>query len=158
MDDTVAHSALFSQQVFLASDHAGYAFKTPVKQHLESMGIQSLTDLGVHTADVPSDYPAYAHKLVRAIVPAHAIGVLLCGTGNGMAMVANKYKGIRAALCWTPDIAALARKHNHANVLCLPVRFLSQQEALSIVAAFFQSTPQGERHARRVAHIDPSDP
>jgi ribose 5-phosphate isomerase B len=137
----------------IGGDHAGYELKKKLTEHLRAEGFTVL-DVG---ADGPesSDYPEYAHAVARAVQEEEAsLGVLVCGSGNGMNMAANKHKGIRAALAWNEDIAALARTHNDANVLTLPARFIPETEALKIVDRFLAAAFEGGRHARRVNKIE----
>jgi ribose 5-phosphate isomerase B len=111
-------------------------------------------DLGTHSSE-SVDYPDYAHPLAEAVAKSpEARAVLLCGTGNGVAMTANKHADVRAALCWNTEIAALARQHNNANVVVLPARFITVEEAFAIVDTFFNTPFEGGRHARRVEKIN----
>nr|MBP7533665.1 RpiB/LacA/LacB family sugar-phosphate isomerase [Chitinophagales bacterium] len=101
------------------------------------------------------DYPDYAHPTANAVETAQAeMGILICGSANGVAITANKHAGIRAALCWLPQIAELARQHNNANIICIPARFVSTQMALDMVDVFLSTPFEGGRHANRVAKID----
>jgi ribose 5-phosphate isomerase B len=137
----------------VAADHAGFELKARVEQVLRSMGYE-VADLGADSA-VASDYPDYAHPLARQVSAGEAErGVLLCGSGIGMDIVANRYPGVRAAVIWNPELAELSRKHNDTNVLVLPARFLSEDEALAILRAWLATPFEGGRHARRVAKID----
>jgi ribose 5-phosphate isomerase B len=140
-------------KIVLANDHAGYSLKTAIKEWLEENHFE-VEDLGTYS-DESVDYPDFAHKLAQEVEnnEGSEIGLLMCGSGNGVAITANKHKKIRAALAWNPEIAALARQHNDANVLCLPARYLSVTEALNIVKAFFDSQFEGGRHERRVEKI-----
>ena len=147
--------------VFMASDHAGYALKQGLAKHLEKQGC-GVVDIGP-SAEHPVDYPDYAYALCKALSlhedTEMSLGVLICGTGQGMAMTANRYvqgKHIRAAVCWSEEVAVLARGHNDANVLCLPARFLDEKEAIGIVDAFFGTPFEAGRHARRLGlmHAD----
>ena len=139
-------------KIILANDHAGYAMKEKIKTWLQGKNIQT-EDLGAHSED-SVDYPDFAHELARQVEAGnYDLGLLLCGSGNGVAMAANKHQGIRAALAWTPEIASLARQHNNANVLCLPARFVSEEEGKAIVDAFLSTSFEGGRHERRVGKI-----
>ena len=101
------------------------------------------------------DYPDFAHKVALEVNSRKAdLGILCCGSGNGVAMAANKHKGVRAALCWEPEIASLAVRHNNANVLCLPARFISEEEAFKIIDSFLSASFEGGRHERRVEKIE----
>ena len=139
-------------RVYIASDHAGYAMKEAIKRHFSDKF--EWEDLGTHSSE-SVDYPDYAHPLAEAVAKSpEARAVLLCGTGNGVAMTANKHADVRAALCWNTEIAALARQHNNANVVVLPARFIPEEEAFAIVNTFFNTPFEGGRHARRVEKIN----
>ena len=136
----------------MACDHAGFVLKDVVKRHLEEKGFE-VEDFGTWSEE-SVDYPDFAHKVGRA-VDSGAVkrGVVICGSGNGVQMTVNKYPNVRCALCWTEEIARLARAHNDANVLALPARFIGPEEALGIVDVFIDGVFEGGRHARRVAKI-----
>lgn len=137
----------------VGGDHAGFELKKKLNAHLRSEGFTVL-DMGADTAE-SSDYPEYAHAVARSVQEQEAaLGILVCGSGNGMNMAANKHKGIRAALAWNEDIAALARTHNDANVLTLPARFIPEEDAIRIVDRFLSAAFEGGRHARRVNKIE----
>ena len=137
----------------IASDHAGFELKERLKSALEAMGY-GVQDLGTHGAD-STDYADYAHPLAREVGEGEARrGVLLCGTGLGMSYAANRHPGVRAAVCWSPEIAELARRHNDANVLVLPARFISEADALTSLQVWLDTPFDGGRHARRVAKIE----
>ena len=139
-------------RVYIASDHAGYTMKEAIKRHFSD--IFEWEDLGTHSSE-SVDYPDFAHPLAEAVAQSpENRAVLLCGTGNGVAMTANKHADVRAALCWNTEIAALARQHNNANVVVLPARFISAEEAFAIVSTFFNTPFEGGRHARRVEKIN----
>jgi ribose 5-phosphate isomerase B len=139
--------------IALASDHAGFEYKEQIRQNLQAQGYEVL-DFGPYTPD-SVDYPDHAHPLAQAILQGKAQqGILLCGSGNGVAITANKYAGIRAALCWLPELARLARQHNDANVLALPARYVSLEQAQEMVQAFLQTPFEGGRHAKRVEKIE----
>lgn len=138
--------------IALASDHAGFALKNQVRLFLEDNGAK-VHDFGCFS-DESCDYPDYAHPLAEAVEKgAYEFGIVICSTGNGICMTANKHQGIRAALCWEKRLAQLARQHNNANVLGLPANFVTVPQALDIVATFFQTDFEGGRHERRVNKI-----
>lgn len=141
-----------NKKVALASDHAGFEVKEAVKEKLERENY-IVTDHGTYS-DESTDYPDYAHLLAESIEKNESdIGFTFCGSGNGISMTANKHQGIRSALCWNEEIAALARNHNDANVCSIPARFVSQDEALKIADKFLNSKFEGGRHERRVSKI-----
>lgn len=138
--------------VGLAADHAGYEIKEHIKRWLEAKGIE-YKDFGTCSTE-SVDYPDYGHPLALAVEAGECYpGIAVCGSGLGIDMVLNKHQGIRAALCWMPEIAHLARQHNDANVLVLPGRFLSDEEADRILEEFFNTEFEGGRHQRRVEKI-----
>ena len=140
-------------RVAVCNDHAGYELKTKILEHLQSLNLASIKDFGAYTPE-SSDYPDYAHPMASAVENGDFdFGISLCGSGNGISMVANKHKGIRSAICWLPELASLARRHNNANVLSLPARFISQAEALEMVDVFFNTEFEGGRHQRRIDKI-----
>lgn len=140
----------------VASDHAGYALKQTIKQWLEAQQV-CVYDYGTYSAE-SCDYPDFAHPLARAVEGgACDFGIAICGTGNGISMTVNKYPHIRAALCWQPDLATLARQHNNANILSLPARFISSELALEVVKTFFTTDFEGGRHQRRIDKIPPQN-
>lgn len=136
----------------IASDHAGYELKEKMKAHLSGLGHQ-MEDFGTNNTD-STDYPDYAHPLAASVESgSNALGILICGSGNGVCMTANHHDGIRAALAWNSEVAALARQHNNANVLCLPARYISDEEAFAITDAYLDAQFEGGRHERRVEKI-----
>ncbi|MGN1247224.1 MAG: ribose 5-phosphate isomerase B [Paludibacteraceae bacterium] len=138
--------------IALASDHAGFALKNQVRLFLEDNGAR-VQEFGCYS-DESCDYPDYAHPLAEAVEKGeYEFGIVICSTGNGICMTANKHQGIRAALCWEKRLAQLARQHNNANVLGLPANFITVPQALDIVATFFQTDFEGGRHERRVNKI-----
>jgi ribose 5-phosphate isomerase B len=138
--------------VGLASDHAGYDLKQYVKQWIESKGWQ-YKDFGTNSTE-SCDYPDYAHPLALAVEAGECYpGIAICGSGNGIAITLNKHQRIRAALCWTPELSILARKHNDANVLVMPGRFISEDMADKILQEFFKNSFEGGRHQRRIDKI-----
>jgi len=142
-----------SFKIALGSDHAGFACKEKIKESLKST-INSLVDVGTYSED-SVDYPDFAHQVARRVTEKTAdLGILFYGSGNGVAIAANKHKNVRAALCWNAEIAKLARQHNDANVLCIPARYVSDQEVSDIVNAFLETEFEGGRHSRRVEKIE----
>ena len=138
--------------VALGADHAGYALKEVLKKKLEQHGYH-VRDFGTHSAD-SVDYPDFAHPVADVVEKKEFdLGLLICGSANGVAMTANKHAGIRAAICWTEELGSLAREHNNANVLCLPARFLDEALAERILMKFLATPFEGGRHLRRVEKI-----
>jgi ribose 5-phosphate isomerase B len=141
-----------NMDIVISCDHAGFELKEKVKQALIAKGA-FVNDMGPSTAD-RVDYPDMIHPLAKAIDEGREeMGIIICGSGNGVAMTANKYANVRAAICWNREIAALARQHNDANILSLPARFISDEEALACVEAFLNEKFEGGRHADRVGKI-----
>ena len=141
------------KQIAIGSDHAGYALKEHLLKHFVVPG-WSLSDFGTHS-ESSMDYPDAAHPVAKAVQSGqYDFGILICGSGNGVAITANKYTGIRAALCWNEEIAGLARQHNDANILVLPGRFVTAEEGMKITTRFFSTGFEGGRHLRRVEKID----
>lgn len=139
--------------ILISNDHAGVELKNAVNNFLQNNGyvVENLGD----NSGKSVDYPDIIHPLAKEISNnKNKKGIIMCGTGNGVSMVANKYKGVRAGLCWSKEIAELIRKHNDANILSLPARFLSIKEALEIVEVFLKTDFEGGRHERRVNKID----
>ena len=142
-----------TKKVLIASDHAGFELKETLEAELKSLGYD-VDDLGP-ASDSSTDYADYAHPLAKRVSSGEAErGVLLCGTGLGMSYTANRYPHVRAAVAWTPEIAALAREHNDANVLVLPARFVGTEEGKAILKAWLDTPFAGGRHARRIAKIE----
>ncbi len=141
--------------IAIGCDHAGYELKNEIINYLSNLDF-TIFDYG--TGDSSSvDYPDYAHAVVGSLIENEAEkAILICGTGNGICMTANKWRDVRAALCWNTEIAELARQHNDANILCLPARFLTTEQALEIVKVFFSTEFEGGRHQRRVEKINPT--
>lgn len=138
--------------IAIASDHAGYEMKIKIAAHLKENGFETF-DFGTHSTE-SVDYPDYVHPLATALKAGdYSFGIVVCGSGNGVNITANKYSHIRSALCWIPEIAVLARKHNNANVLALPGRFIDEKNAFTIVDAFLHSDFEGGRHQLRVNKI-----
>ena len=139
--------------IAVCSDHAGDELKQTVMKHLNDQGVIKLKDFGAYSSE-SSDYADYAHPMASAVESAEfEFGISICGSGNGISMTVNKHQGIRAALCWNTEIAALARQHNNANVLSLPARFVSEEEALKMVDLFFSTDFEGGRHKTRIDKI-----
>ena len=138
--------------IALASDHAGFELKAIVEGYLEARGV-AYKDFGTDSAE-SCDYPDFAHPAALAVESGEcSMGIAMCGTGNGIAMTLNKHQGIRAALCWNKEIAALARQHNDANVLVMPARFIDAVTALAIVDTFLDTSFEGGRHQKRIEKI-----
>ncbi len=136
----------------LASDHAGFALKQYVKKYLEQKGLE-YKDYGTYSEE-SCDYPDYAHALANGIEAKEcSCGIGICGSGEGISMTLNKHAHIRAALVWTPEIARMTRLHNDANVLVMPGRYISEQEACQIMDTFFATEFEGGRHSRRIEKI-----
>ena len=139
-------------KIGLASDHAGFALKEHIKQYLTAHGIEYV-DYGTHSEE-SCDYPDFGHALGQAIDTGEVpTGIAVCGSGEGISMTLNKHSQVRAALVWQPEIATLSRQHNDANVLVMPGRFISHEEAAAIMDAFLTTDFEGGRHERRVAKI-----
>lgn len=142
-----------SIKIQIGSDHAGFELKGKVIEFLSNAGF-TVKDFGCYSTD-SMDYPDVAHPVAEAVLSEEgSLGILICGSGNGVCLTANKHKGIRAALCWLPELGALARQHNNANILCLPARFISTETAFEIVSAYLSATFEGGRHENRVKKID----
>lgn len=141
-----------ARPIAIGCDHAGYQMKEYLISFIEGKGI-SFKDFGATSAN-SVDYPDFAHPVAAAVESGdYAFGILLCGSGNGVAITANKHPHIRAALCWDDEIASLARKHNNANILCIPARFVSEGTAEEMVEVFINTAFEGGRHQNRVSKI-----
>lgn len=139
--------------IAIGSDHAGFRYKQELITFLASLHYE-IKDFGTYSEE-SADYPDFAHPLAEAVAKnEYAFGLLICGSGNGVAITANKHAGIRAALCWNEELVSLAREHNNANVLCLPSRFISLEDAKKFVKTFLNTNFEGGRHQRRVSKID----
>lgn len=139
-------------KIAIGNDHAGTAYKKAIVQHLEAKGI-AVKNFGTDTEE-STDYPDFIHPVAETVENKEAdLGIVICGSGNGAAMVANKHQGIRCALCWNTEITTLARMHNDANVISLPARFVSLEEAVEMVDIFLNTEFEGGRHQRRVDKI-----
>ncbi len=136
-------------KIAFGGDHAGFLYKKELMEYVSSLGYTT-KNFGADT-EKSVDYPDYAHPLAESVSKGEcALGVLICGSGNGVCMTANKHRDIRAALCWNEELSALARQHNNANVVCIPARFISLEEAKAIVKTFLETEFEGGRHQRRV--------
>src|SRR5210317_443648 len=139
-------------KIAIGCDHAGVELKEVLIQLITELKHDAL-DKGPFSSD-SVDYPDYGHAVAIAVDEGDAdLGVVICGSGNGINMTVNKHQGIRGALCWLPEIASLARQHNDANIIAIPARFLSQEEINTIITAFFEAEFEGGRHGRRVNKI-----
>jgi ribose 5-phosphate isomerase B len=139
-------------KIAIGGDHAGYLFKEQIKQYLENSS-HSFVDFGPENEE-SCDYPDIAHPLASSVEKGECdLGIAICGSGNGINMTLNKHQDIRSALCWKDELATLARQHNNANVLALPSRFISIEEAIKCVKAFLDTEFEGGRHERRVNKI-----
>ena len=140
------------EKIAFASDHAGFELKIKLEKYVESKGY-TFEDFGTHSEE-SCDYPDFARPAALAVEDGRcAFGIAMCGSGNGIQMTLNKHQGIRAALCWLPELATLAKQHNNANVLVLPARFISYDEAVKIVDAYLEAQFEGGRHERRIEKI-----
>ncbi len=141
-----------NKPIAIGSDHAGYDFKEELISFLEAKDL-SFHDYGTHSKD-SVDYPDFAHPVAVAVESGEAaFGILLCGSGNGVAITANKHKGVRAAICWGEELAKVAREHNDANIICIPARFVREGDAEKMVQLFMSTEFEGGRHSRRVEKI-----
>ena len=137
----------------IGADHAGFQLKERLVQELRSLGYDAL-DLGTKSAD-SVDYPDFAHPVASLVERGEAKrGILICGTGIGMAIAANRHRGVRAGVIWTPEVAKLSRQHNDLNLLVLPARFLSEDEGVAILRAWLDTPFEGGRHTRRVTKME----
>lgn len=140
------------KKIAIGGDHAGYEYKTRLVEYLKSKG-HEVEDFGPFAAD-SVDYPDFVHPAMESIEEGrNEFGILICGSGNGVNMTANKHQGIRAALCWNSDLAALARAHNNANVICFAERFTSYHYVEHMAEVFLSTEFEGGRHQRRVSKI-----
>ena len=139
-------------KIAIGADHAGFSLKEKLKKYLQEQG-HEVKDFGP-SSEASVDYPDFAHPVANAVEKKEAeLGLLMCGSGNGINMTANKHAGIRAALCWNAEIAKLSRQHNNANILSLPARFIEEAEAKKCVDVFLATPFEGGRHEGRVAKI-----
>jgi ribose 5-phosphate isomerase B len=140
------------KKIAIGGDHAGFTYKQRLIEHLQQKGFE-VKDFGPGS-DASVDYPDHAHPLSEAVASQEQeLGILICGSGNGVCMTANKHQGIRAALCWNVELAALARQHNNANVLCIPARFVDFELAVTMADTFLTTEFEGGRHQTRVSKI-----
>ena len=143
-------------KIAIGNDHAGVEVKRKIERYLSQKGY-TVINKG-YDGKESVDYPDYIHPVSLEVKEKKAqIGIIICGSGNGAAMTANKHKGVRAAICWSEEIAELARQHNDANIISIPSRFLSEEETISIVEAFIKTGFEGGRHKRRIDKIDGND-
>lgn len=141
-----------NKPIAIGCDHAGFEYKNAVVKHLNSKGYQ-VNDLGTYGPN-SVDYPDFAHPVAQTVEKNEAaFGILLCGSANGVAITANKHPGIRAALCWQKDVAEITRKHNDANIICIPARFVSQHYTIEMIDTFIATAFDGGRHAERIAKM-----
>ena len=139
-------------KISIGADHAGFDLKETIRELLKQKG-HEVKDFGAYSEE-SVDYPDFAHPVAEAVESGEAnLGIVICGSGNGINMAVNKHQGIRSALCWLPELASLARQHNNANVLALPARFISEDVAMACVNAFLEADFEGGRHERRVNKI-----
>jgi ribose 5-phosphate isomerase B len=141
-----------NQTISIGSDHAGFNLKEKIITYLKKSHT-TINDKGCYSSD-RADYPDYGHAVAAEVLSGNTLGILLCGSGNGIAMSANKHAGIRAALCWNREIAELARLHNDANILVLPARYITEEEAFACIEVFLNTQFEGGRHLDRVKKID----
>ena len=143
---------LFSMKISIGNDHAGTDYKFAIVKHLEAKGITVLNHGTDATESV--DYPDFVHPVAKDVVSKISdLGILICGSANGVAMTANKHQGIRAGICWTKEITALTRQHNNANIICIPARYTAIQQAIAMVDTFLETNFEGGRHQNRVDKI-----
>lgn len=141
-----------TRKIALGGDHAGFEYKAKLLEWLHAHRYETM-DFGTYSSE-STDYPDFAHAVADAVEKKqYDLGILICGSANGVAMTANKHQGIRAAICWNEDLAALARNHNDANILCLPARFVPYEVTEKITGRFLQEPFEGGRHDRRVGKI-----
>ncbi len=141
-----------AKPIAIGADHAGFEYKEAIAAWLQQKGY-SVADKGTFSAD-SVDFPDFAHPVALAVENREAgFGILICGSANGVAITANKHQGIRAALCWQPEIAKLARQHNNANIICMPARFASLNACIEMLSNFMETSFEGGRHEKRVNKI-----
>lgn len=139
-------------KIAIASDHAGFEYKEIIKNHLKDRF--EIQDFGTHSLD-SVDYPDFVHPAATSVENGENVfGILICGSGEGVSITANKHQGIRCALCWEVEIAKLSRQHNNANMIAIPARFVSEDLTLQIIDAFLETDFEGGRHQKRVEKID----
>lgn len=135
----------------IGCDHAGFELKEAVKKHLERAGYE-VKDYGTYGPE-SVDYPDFGHQVAQHVVDSKGLGIVICGSGNGINMTVNKYAEIRSALCWTNEISELARQHNNANIIAIPARFVSESLAIQMIDTFLNTEFEVGRHQRRVDKI-----
>ncbi len=141
-------------KIAIGGDHAGFLYKQKLTAFLRKGKNYQITDFG-SGSDASVDYPDHVHPLASSIASGeHELGILICGSGNGVAITANKHESVRAALCWNNELAALARQHNDANVICIPARFIAYEYAEMLVRTFLTTEFEGGRHQNRVNKIN----
>ncbi len=141
-----------TRRIAIGSDHAGFEDKEKIKRQLDELGIE-YEDVGTNSTE-SVDYPVYARKVAEKVASGEAEqGILVCGSGNGMQIAANKVRGVRAALAWNEETARLARQHNDANVLSVPARMISPEEVSKVIESYLKAEFEGGRHARRISEI-----
>lgn len=139
-------------KIAIGADHAGFVYKEKIVEYLTKKGIE-IQDFGTFSTD-SVDFPDFAHPTAEAVENGHAdFGILICGSGQGVNMTANKHQGVRSALCWNTDIARLTRQHNDANIIALPARFVAFEYAIEMIETFLATEFDGGRHEKRVAKI-----
>ena len=139
-------------RISIGNDHAGVEYKNYIKEYLLAKDIE-VNNYGTDSLD-SVDYPDFAHPVSNDVNEKKSeLGILICGSGNGVCMTANKYKNVRAALCWNKELAILSKSHNNANIVCIPARFIEKEEALEIIKKFISEEFEGGRHERRVNKI-----
>jgi ribose 5-phosphate isomerase B len=143
-----------SEKIYIGADHAGFALKQKLVAELKKLGFEPV-DVGPKALDPADDFPDFAKPVAKAVSSGEVQrGVLTCGTGLGMSYTANRYPKVRAAVAWSPEVAEMSRKHNDANVLVLPARFVSEAEGLAILHKWLETSFEGGRHQRRVEKIE----
>ena len=143
-------------KIAIGNDHAGVEVKRNIEKHLSKKGY-TVINKG-YDGEESVDYPDFIHPVSQEVKEKKAqIGIIICGSGNGAAMTANKHKGVRAAICWNEEIAELARQHNNANIISIPSRFLSEEKIIKIIDIFIKTGFEGGRHKRRIEKIDSND-
>jgi len=139
-------------KISIGNDHAGTEYKQAIVKHLESKGF-NVQNYGTNSKD-SVDYPDFVHPVAHDVEENKVdFGILICGSGNGVSMTANKHQGVRAALCWNKEIAALTRQHNNANIICIPARYTAMQQAIEMVDTFLETSFEGGRHQNRIDKI-----
>ena len=142
--------------ISLGNDHAGVEVKKNIEKYLNEKGVKTINR--GYDGEESVDYPDYIHRVAEDVDEKKAeAGIIVCGSGNGAAMTANKHQGVRAAICWNKETAALAKQHNNANIISIPSRFLKEEEILNIVDVFIKEEFEGGRHERRIKKIDNND-